>query len=144
MPENRPRFVLWTPAQRRGVTVITVVVLLVAIVRLASNRQFVPDPQPLEPARAAELADRIDPNTADAATLSVLPMIGPKRAAEIVAFRESALARRPDRPPFRSAADLLAIRGFGATTVRQLEPYLLFPATQPASASPSPGAGSDG
>lgn len=118
---------LWTAAQRRAAAGLVILVLLVASVRLLMYRQHVDDPQPDTPARAADLADRVDPNTADEATLAALPMVGPKRASDLVAFREHARQRRPDQPAFRRAEDLLAIGGFGPATVRQLEPYLVFP-----------------
>jgi len=120
---------LWSASQRRAVAVLVVLVLVVTSVRALLNRSHVDDPQPETPARAGDLMDRIDPNTADVATLSALPLIGPKRAADLVAFRERARERRPERTVFERVEDLLAVSGFGPTTIRQLEPYLVFPST---------------
>ncbi len=78
----------------------------------------------LNPAHAAELADKIDPNTADADTLGVLPLIGPKRAADMVAYREQYLKQHPGGVAFKSMNDLMRIKGIGFATVDQLAPFL--------------------
>lgn len=62
---------------------------------------------------------RIDPNTASAATLERLPGIGPALAGRVIAHREAF-------GPFRSARDLLAVRGIGPKTLERIEPYLHF------------------
>ena len=100
--------------------------------RLAFNRAYVSDPQPATPLHADDLADRIDPNTADAATLSVLPLIGDKRAADIVAYRDRYTRDRPGELAFKSVEDLLKIRGIGASTIEQIRPFLIFPKDRPA------------
>lgn len=58
----------------------------------------------------------IDPNTADAATLRLLPGIGPGLARRILADREA-------NGPFRSVRDLERIDGIGPRTVDRLERY---------------------
>ena len=58
----------------------------------------------------------LDPNTAAAATLEVLPGIGPVRAAAI----ESERCRRP----FESVAELERVAGIGPKTRAGLEPFL--------------------
>ena len=111
------------------------VIALVAAGRLLFNRSYISDPQPLRASREKELADRIDPNTADAATLSALPLIGDKRAEDIVKFRERYVADHAGKLAFERPADLLLIRGIGSATISQLSPYLIFPsepATRPA------------
>lgn len=131
MSAGRP---LWSASQRRALAALVALVLVVTSVRALLNRQHVDDPPPETPSRAGDLMDRIDPNTADVATLAALPMIGPKRAADLVAFRDRARERRPQRAVFVRVEDLLAISGFGPATIRQLEPYLVFPpapTTQP-------------
>jgi DNA uptake protein ComE-like DNA-binding protein len=104
--------------------------LIYASIRLYVNRGYVSDPQPAEPAHAAELADKIDPNTADADTLAVLPLIGPKRAADMVAYREQFLKQHPGAVAFKSLNDLMRIKGIGFTTIDQLSPYLSFPSAK--------------
>ncbi len=115
--------------------VLVGVVVAVAAVRWTFNRESISNPQPLHPARESELADRIDPNTADAATLSALPLIGDKRAEDIVAYRKRYTADHPGRVAFEHPADLMLIRGIGTATIAQLTPFLIFPnasTTQPA------------
>ncbi len=58
----------------------------------------------------------LDPNTAAAATLEVLPGIGPVRAAAIEAER--------CRRPFESVAELERVAGIGPKTRARLEPFL--------------------
>jgi DNA uptake protein ComE-like DNA-binding protein len=102
--------------------------LVYLCIRLLFNPAYVSNPQPLEPARAAELQDRIDPNTADWQTLAALPLIGEKRAKDIVAYREQFVAEHPGQLAFTKPSDLLEIRGIGTVTLSQLDPFLLIPA----------------
>ena len=71
----------------------------------------------------AALATRINPNTADSASLVRLPGIGPARADAIIKYRNS-----PDitPPAFRSADDLQNIKGIGPKTVEKLAPHHRF------------------
>jgi hypothetical protein len=103
--------------------------------RYACNRAYVPDPPPTRGPRYDEVADRIDPDIADVGTLSALPMIGEKRAQDIVEYRETRRARRPGQRVFNTPEDLLQIRGFGRATIELLRPHLLFPAPAPATRS---------
>ena len=117
----------WTPPQRRVLIALLAVLCVVFGVRAACNRAYVPDPPPARGPRYDEVADRIDPDTADVGTMSALPMIGEKRAQDIVDYRESRRARRPGERVFNAPEDLLQIRGFGRATVELLRPHLLFP-----------------
>lgn len=124
---------IWTPPQR---VVLAVAVMLIAAgagVRLLCNPTYIPNPQPPDGARAAELQDRIDPNTADWPAWASLPGIGEKRAKQIVAWRDEFVASHPGTMPFRQPQDLLRIKGIGVATMEELTPYLAFPAatTQP-------------
>ena len=58
----------------------------------------------------------IDPNAADALTLTTLPGIGPVRARAIIAARE--------RRPFRSVADLVRAKGVGPRNLERVAPLL--------------------
>ena len=122
---------IWTTSQRKVVLVIVCLLACYLAVRSMLHPQYVSDPQPIHGSRAHELADRIDPNTADWPALAVLPMVGEKRARDIVAYRESALARNPGEMPFRRIEDLLKISGFGSAMIAHLRPHLFFPATAP-------------
>ena len=97
--------------------------------RYACNSRYVSDPQPEFPPRYDELADRIDPNTADWQTLAALPGIGERRARDIVGYRERKRdqARQPDLLVFKVPGDLLYVRGVGVAMVEAMKPHLLFP-----------------
>lgn len=62
----------------------------------------------------------IDPNTASATELGLLPGIGPKLAERI-------LAERARRGRFETAEQLLDVPGIGVKTLARLRPYLHFP-----------------
>jgi hypothetical protein len=132
VPEDQQPAWTWTLGQRRALLVLLFSLIIYLGVRLALHRSYVPDPPPPHGPRYGEVVDKIDPNTADAATLAALPMIGEKRAQQIVEFREKRRAQNPDRLVFRSEDDLLLIKGFGAASVETMRPYLIFPSTQPA------------
>lgn len=68
---------------------------------------------------AAALTERININTASAATLDLLPRIGPGLAARIIAFREA-------EGPIRSLTHLADIKGIGIKTIEQIERYVRF------------------
>jgi competence protein ComEA len=129
---SRPQ--LWTASQRVALLTIVAALFVYLAIRYFAHPSFISNPQPVEPARARELADRIDPNTADIATLAALPTLGEKRAKLIVDFRESRRANKPNALVFARLEDLLRIRGIGAATIDQLRPYLSFPTTAPSTA----------
>ena len=118
---------LWTARQRRAIVILLAAVLGYLTIRLIRNPIDVADPQPRDGPRAAELADQIDPNTADVATLAALPMIGPRRAQDIVEYRERRTAANPGTPAFTRVEDLLRIRGFGSAMIEHVRPFLTFP-----------------
>src|SRR6478735_1607691 len=102
----KPPSLTWTLPQRRALLVLLVALLAFLVVRYALNPVYVSDPQPERPVRYDELADRIDPNTADWAALAALPGIGEKRARDIVAYREDARRSAPDGIVFARPEDL--------------------------------------
>lgn len=61
---------------------------------------------------------RVDLNQADVAELALLPGVGPQLAQRIV-------ERRREQGPFRSVAELDAISGVGAVTLRRIEPWVV-------------------
>ena len=129
---NQSRFA-WTAAQRRALVVLLAGLWVLIALRYASNPTYVSNPQPLVPSRYDELADRIDPNTADWQTLAALPAIGEKRAKEIVAYRDEFAARHSGRRAFNRLEDLHRIKGIGPAMTNSLRPYLTFPAPEPVS-----------
>ncbi len=134
---NRPGF-LWTAPQRRVLIAGLCVLLAFLSLQLWLRPFYVSDPQPDQPARFDELADRIDPNIADVATLSALPMIGLKRAADIVRYREAFLADHPGAMAFEKPEDLLRIDGIGAATLASLRPFLILPSDNRPAATSQP------
>lgn len=125
----------WNDRQRGFIACFLLALVAYLSVRLLVNPRFVSDPQPAVPERAAQLADRIDPNSADVPALAALPMIGEKRARAIVTYREEFEKSHPGERAFKRIADLDQVRGIGPIIVEQLEPYLLFdkkpPTTRP-------------
>ena len=59
--------------------------------------------------------------------LAALPMIGPKRAQQIVEYRQEQQSTNAGQPVFGKLADLTRVKGIGAATTQALEPYLIFP-----------------
>ena len=131
MPRD-PARLTWTLPQRRALLFLLAALLAFLAVRYALNPVYVADPQPERPARFDELADRIDPNTADWPTLAALPGIGEKRATDIIAYREDVARRAPGRVVFTRKEDLLRIKGVGAAMLEGIAPYLTFPPAAPA------------
>lgn len=68
-------------------------------------------------ASAPSPAGRIDLNRASAAELETLPMIGPKKAGEIIRWRA-------EHGPFREPRDLMKVRGIGEKTYDRVAPYI--------------------
>ncbi len=69
------------------------------------------------PAPTGSAAARIDINTAAAQELETLPGIGPKRAADIIAYRE-------EHGPFRIPEDLTKVPGIGESTMESLIDFI--------------------
>ena len=119
----------WTDSQRRVLLVLLAVFLLFLTARYACNRMYVSDPQPETGPRYNDLADTIDPNTADWQALAALPGIGASKARDIVAYRDRkrAEANNPDLVVFDAPGDLLYVRGIGVALVEAMKPHLHFP-----------------
>ena len=122
---------MWTPSQRGVLIAFVLILCLVLLGRLAFNRAYVSDPQPIRSARHDELLDRLDPNVATWQELAVLPQLGEKRAKEIVAYREQFHADRRGEIAFKKPEDLLVVKGIGVAMVATIRPHLMFPSSQP-------------
>jgi competence protein ComEA len=127
---------IWTTSQRRALIAMLAVGLACVTARAVRNPVYLPMAQAStasasvpEPA-PEELADRIDPNTADAETLAALPYLGEKRAKAIVDYREKFVAGHPGGRAYASAGDLMRIKGIGPATVERISAYLAFPAAK--------------
>jgi len=128
MPAERPGGDFpWTASQRTALLVLLTAVTVVFAGRYACNHTFIADPQPDSGARAAELADQIDPNSAEWQELAAIPGLGEKKARTLVEFRERWLKTHPNDPPFRGPSDLRLVKGIGPATVSNMLPYLYFP-----------------
>src|SRR5688500_14978878 len=132
---------VWTGSQRAVLIALLGCLLVYLVIRLILNPLYVSNPQPARPPRYDDLADTIDPNTADWQTLAALPALGEKRAKTIIEYRDAFTKEHPDRFAFEEPEDLLLVRGIGPSMLATLKPYLLFPAsgvaTQPATAPAS-------
>lgn len=127
---------LWTRSQRRFLIALVLVLCAVFTGRYLFNRAYVNDPQPVRGPRYDEVVDKVDPNVSDVAALSALPLIGERRAQDIIDFREASRAERPGEIVFAKMEDLLKIRGFGRASVETLKPYLMFPPTTQSATQP--------
>src|SRR6478672_3809797 len=114
---------MWTASQRY----VLIGVILVAAAYLGwvsfRHRALIPRPQPAVGERAAELANKLDLNKAKREELAILPGMGEKKAQAIVDYREAFVSQHPGERAFNSASDLKQIKGFGQSTVKNLEPY---------------------
>lgn len=118
---------IWTDRQRSALTLLLFILILGLLFRYSQNRAYTSLDQPDAAARAAEVLDRIDPNTADWPTLAALPVIGPSIAHKIVEERESFRASHAGRKPYQRVEDLLRVKGIGQATIKNIEPFLIFP-----------------
>lgn len=66
--------------------------------------------------KSGTLHGAINLNTATAEQLQQLPGVGPKRAEDIIAYRE--------KRPFTRPSQLSRVKGFGPATMKKLQPYL--------------------
>jgi DNA uptake protein ComE-like DNA-binding protein len=122
---------VWTRRQRAVLASIVVIVCAAFFVQSLRHPKHVDDPPAPTGDLARALATRIDPNTADWPAWAGLPLIGEKRAKEIVAFREQWLIDHADELPFERPDDLTRVKGIGKATVEALKPYLIFPTPEP-------------
>ena len=124
------RYLAFTGPQRRVMAVLLSIVFIFAAWQLAFNHTYIDNPQPAVGDLYSNLADRIDPNTADWPELAALPMLGEKRAKALIEYRQR-VHQRGDARAFNSAEDLYRVDGFGPKLVAQLSPFLHFPRQQP-------------
>ena len=122
--------ILWTRRQRAVLGGAVIVLCAAFFVRAVWNPARVANPVSPVGERAVELATRIDPNTADWPAWAALPLIGEKRARQIVEFRDQWAAEHPGETPFAKLEDLMRVKGIGKATIEALAPYLAFPEVQ--------------
>ncbi len=117
----------WTPGHRRALVGLLTILVIVLGIRYAFNSAFISDPQPEIPARAAELADKLDPNNCTWQELAAIPYLGEKKAQAIVVYRDRWKREHPGDLAFRGPQDLRNVKGVGPATVSNMSPYLMFP-----------------
>lgn len=111
--------------RRTHLPAMLVVILLTggALVARAGSRTLPMDRRPpVISARVASAEERIDPNTASAASLRRLPGVGPVKARAIVEHRNGA-----DGRAFHTIDDLTAVHGIGPGIVRNVRQYVSLP-----------------
>ena len=91
------------------------------LAREAVGRVWFADSPTVIAARSAAARELIDPNTASAASLQRLSLIGPVTAQAIVEYRSTA-----DFPAFGRPEDLTAVRGVGPGLVERARDHLTF------------------
>lgn len=88
-----------------------------AVDETAAKEETAKAPAVQEETKTLTAGDRIGLNSADAAALELLPGIGPKKAAAIIAYRE-------ENGGFASIDEVLEVKGIGPAIFGQIEPYL--------------------
>jgi len=120
----------WSWNRRNLTALLIVAVVLAAGVgwRLARRRATVGEDLTVRSADmppAAEL--EIDPNTANWATLALLPGIAEAKAKAICRWREEKATTRPGATVFTCPADLDDVPGINLPTIERIAPHLTFP-----------------
>jgi len=124
----------WAGGDRLGLTVLTVAwAAVLGWTWLA--RPCVPA---ADAAAAESVRERIDPNTASAASLRRLPGIGSALAAAVVDHRRQ--ARKGRIPAFRTIDDLDDVPGIGAKKLQRIRPFLTVGAAPTTAAASAPDA----
>ena len=106
------------PPELSGDQVLGFVFLALALVALAGGALLYGWATTEPEAKDPPLLFRVNVNTADEATLQLLPGVGPALAQRIV-------EERKDRP-FTSAADLERVSGIGPKLSARMKPYVAF------------------
>lgn len=123
MTRPRPRYDLGLD---RGQLALLLVACAIAAAAMggswARGRTELGSEPPVDPDRVAAATERIDPNTASAASLRRLGGVGPVTAEAIIEYR-----RVHGPGAFRTPDDLQGVRGIGPVTVARLAPHLDLP-----------------
>ena len=113
--------VAWRRADLLALLVLLALAITVVATAALDDRAWFPADPPLDPQRIEAATERIDPNTATAASLRRLPLIGIVKAEAVVEYRVLHGPR-----PFRRSEDLAKVRGIGPGLVARATPYLIF------------------
>ena len=118
---------LWMPSQRVALGILLLALFAVVLWRAMLPSRPIADDLPLAGPLADQITGKLDPNTATAAELRLLPRVGPMLADRMVQYRQQQLAQHPGQPVFRRLEDLDPIRGIGPAMLEQLRLHLRFP-----------------
>jgi DNA uptake protein ComE-like DNA-binding protein len=114
---------------RRGDLVALLALLAVWAAQLswqaADRNADLADPPVVEEKWVEAASERIDPNTASAASLRRLGQVGPARAEAIVQYRQA--ASRPGRPAFVYLEDLQNVPRMDHNAVLRMESLISLP-----------------
>lgn len=119
-----------TSAWRGAANAIAAPIVLVALIAagqfvFSANKTRTPPPE--RPGdRAAQVQNRIDPNTAPLWELTILPGVGEATARAIIEHRRQALDSGKEPRPFKVASDLENVHGIGPKTVERFKSLLRF------------------
>ena len=102
---------------------VTIIAMGLAVAAVSADRT--PQPDTNDGYRSV-LVTKINPNTASAAELGVLPSVGDALAARIVALRANRVEGDQSKPVFQCAEDLGSVRGIGSRSIEKLRPFLRF------------------
>ena len=117
-----PLSIGWSRGDRAALTVLLALAAAGLALRAAGRTLATGSVLPVDSARVKLVTERIDPNTASAASLRRLPGVGPTKAQDIVRFRDG--ARAQGRRPFVFAEDLADVPGIGPGIVRAAADHL--------------------
>jgi competence protein ComEA len=112
----------WSRSDCLALTVLAAI-FCVLLTITSAGRVRLGEPPRVELSKVRLVDERIDPNLASAASLRRLPLVGPERAAAIVAYRES--AERSGRRAFESLEDLQNVPGVGPGIVERMANHVI-------------------
>ena len=115
----------WTGANLRAMLVLCLLSAAALAARAAGRFELGGRPA-VDARRVQAAAERVNPNTASAASLRRLPKIGPEHLRGILDYR-AAYSAGGGEPAFRDANDLMRVRGIGLLTLHAFRDYLEFP-----------------
>ena len=120
----------WTGANLGAVILLCLLAAAALSIRAAASCFELGDRPAVDERRVQAAAERVNPNTASAASLRRLPRVGPEHLRAILDYRAAhdGPAGASGGPAFRDANDLSRVRGIGQATLQTFRDYLEFPA----------------
>ena len=116
--------------RRRRYLLLLIIIVLMSVLCLyqwSENRYHVSQLSAAYRQATERLADKVNPNRAEAASLVRLPGIGPMKAQAIIEYRQKKLAtNQKQNIIFSCANDLEQVKGIGPGTVENIKEYLVF------------------